>query len=168
MENKHVLFDKSNREWNKDLNYNKMFLKIKQNFFNDLLKVNGHVFLNEVYDGLGFERTREGCWNGWRKGNTIDFGPLDSEESGEIHITFNCTRDVTKCLVPGEEKEVFQEWRRILINAYPNRLWELCIDNLTTAELEVIFGLIYKPDIGIENVVNGCEFKSRFNKERMI
>lgn len=45
---------------------------------NDVLIHRGHVFLNEVYDALGIERTPEGSVVGWVLGDRgddfIDFG----------------------------------------------------------------------------------------------
>lgn len=50
---------------------------------NQRLALKGHVFLNEVYDKLGIERTPEGQIVGWvydKGSGYIDFG-LDSPES---------------------------------------------------------------------------------------
>jgi len=74
-------FDQTNRNWNPRADYNMFFLKCQQNYMNDLLKARGHVFLNEVYDCLGFERTKEGAVVGWVLGgdgdNAVDFGMFD-------------------------------------------------------------------------------------------
>lgn len=70
-------FDSSNPNWDKCPSYNMMFLKAQETMFNDLLHTRGHVFLNEVYDGLGFPMTSEGAVTGWVEGlgdNYIDFG----------------------------------------------------------------------------------------------
>jgi hypothetical protein len=71
-------FDESSREWSKTPEYNLVFLIHQQNYFNDRLKAVGHVFLNEVYDALGLERTQAGAVVGWVLGenndNYIDFG----------------------------------------------------------------------------------------------
>lgn len=66
--------------------YNKIFLESKQNYINEVLVARGHVFLNDVYDELGFERTKPGSVVGWaigrgREGDgCIDFG-LDTPEA---------------------------------------------------------------------------------------
>ena len=40
-------------------------VRIVQNFANDRLTINGHVFLNEIYDDLGLPRTKAGAVTGW-------------------------------------------------------------------------------------------------------
>lgn len=59
------IFDDGCAGWCKDAEYNLMFLKAQQNYANDLLKSRGHLFLNEVYDLLGFQRTKAGNVVGW-------------------------------------------------------------------------------------------------------
>lgn len=58
-------FDESNRHWEKNPGYNTTFLESQQRWCNELLKRRGHLFLNEVYDILGFERTAAGALAGW-------------------------------------------------------------------------------------------------------
>ena len=67
--------------WSKSPEYNMNFLKSQQRFANDRLKIQGHLFLNEVYDMLGFDRTKAGNIVGWiydpKNGtgdNFVDFG----------------------------------------------------------------------------------------------
>lgn len=83
-------FDEANINWNKSPEQNMYFLKMVQNQMNDKLKARGHVFLNEVYDALGFERSEAGQLVGWvwNKDNTameagdgyIDFGIFDGND----------------------------------------------------------------------------------------
>jgi hypothetical protein len=73
------IFDEYNDNWKKAPDYNQTFIKGQQNYANHLLQARGHVFLQEVYDMLGFERTKEAQIVGWVKGegggdNYIDFG----------------------------------------------------------------------------------------------
>ena len=51
--------------WNRDMRSNYQFLSAKQNYFNDMLQHRGYVFLNEVYEGLGFEAVPAGQMLGW-------------------------------------------------------------------------------------------------------
>lgn len=75
--------------WKKDPEANLIFLKRQEDYFNDKLKVVGHVFLNEVYDALGIPRTKSGQVVGWvydEKNpigdNYIDFGIYDTNKTG--------------------------------------------------------------------------------------
>jgi hypothetical protein len=74
-------FDECSPSWNNEPQYNFIFLRAQQNYANDRLRARGHVFLNEVYDSLGIERTRAGAVVGWvlsKEGdNYVDFGIFD-------------------------------------------------------------------------------------------
>lgn len=59
------VFDKSSDYWNASDEYNRVFLYAQEQYFNDRLRAYGHVFLNEVYDALGFPRTTAGQLVGW-------------------------------------------------------------------------------------------------------
>jgi hypothetical protein len=64
---------------------NELFLRAQQNWMNDLFNSRGHLFLNEVYEALGFDHTEEGSVVGWIRGHgdqEVDFGIFD--EGGEI------------------------------------------------------------------------------------
>lgn len=58
-------FDSDCKEWEDDPEYNMMFLKGMQARANDLLKVKGHLFLNEVYEMLGMQPSKAGQIVGW-------------------------------------------------------------------------------------------------------
>lgn len=73
-------FDSSNPNWDKNPTFSMMWLKGQQNILNDILHTRGHVFLNEVYDALGFPHTPQGAVLGWIDGegdDCIDFGLYD-------------------------------------------------------------------------------------------
>lgn len=98
-------FDVGNPYWEKDAEYNLMFLRAKQNYFNDKLKVDGYVFLNDVYKELGILPTKAGQVVGWRydpksktSDNYIDFGIYD------IHNA--CSRD----FVNGYERSILLDF----------------------------------------------------------
>lgn len=71
-------FDEHNPNWEKNPEYNRIFIQCQQNYCNHLLHARGHVFLNEVYDTLGLPRSQAGQVVGWvlNQGgdNFIDFG----------------------------------------------------------------------------------------------
>ena len=58
-------YDDGCKGWEKDAEYNLMFLRAQQRYANDLLITRGHLFLNEVYDMLGIPRTKAGQVVGW-------------------------------------------------------------------------------------------------------
>ena len=77
-------FDEASPYWQKDPEYNFMFLKSQQQYANDLLKARGRLFLNEVYEMLGIEKTKAGQIVGWVYNpenpigdNFVDFGIFD-------------------------------------------------------------------------------------------
>lgn len=83
-------FDEGCVGWTKDSEYNLCFLKIQQEYANELLKRRGHLFLNEVYDMLDIPRTKAGAVMGWiydkehpYGSNFVDFG-LGSERNRDF------------------------------------------------------------------------------------
>ena len=87
-------FDSSSTQWNRNSEYNLMFLKSQQNYANDLLKSRGHIFLNEVYDMLGIPRSQAGQIVGWVLGegdDFVDFGIFD--DSGDARDFVNGYKD---------------------------------------------------------------------------
>lgn len=82
-------FDEANSDrWQRTYGYNQAFIRGKQNQLNDRLQARGHVFLNEVYEALGFPHTPEGQVVGWlldspNGDGIIDFGiySLDNKDS---------------------------------------------------------------------------------------
>lgn len=77
-------FDEYNPNWTGNAEYNLAFLRSMQNFANDRLRMNGHLFLNDVYEMLGYDDTRAGQVVGWvinKDGsgdNFVDFGIYDT------------------------------------------------------------------------------------------
>lgn len=80
-------FDECNPNWQRDPQYNLMFLKAQQRYANDLLKSRGRLFLNEVYEMLGMEKSKAGQIVGWVYDeenpvgdNFVDFGIYNLHE----------------------------------------------------------------------------------------
>ena len=79
-------FDDGCTGWEKNSEYNLMFLNAQQNYANDLLKSKGYLFLNDVYDMLGIPKTKAGQVVGWvydpenpnSGDNYVDFGIYDA------------------------------------------------------------------------------------------
>lgn len=88
----------SSTSWSKEHGYNQMFLKCQEDYANDLLRARGHLFLNEVYDMLGLERSKEGQVVGWvldggTSDNFVDFGIFDKHNLYEALQFVNGSND---------------------------------------------------------------------------
>lgn len=59
------IFDKLNDYWENDASLNRAFLQGRERMANDMLRTKKRVFLNEVYELIGFEPTRAGQVVGW-------------------------------------------------------------------------------------------------------
>jgi hypothetical protein len=75
----------TSRNWQPQQNYNSIFLQSQQNYANDRLRRDGFLLLNDVYESLGLERSKEGCVVGWVRNNPrggdsfIDFGVFSGD-----------------------------------------------------------------------------------------
>ena len=96
-------FDEHSSAWQKNAEYNLMYVKCQQNYANDLLKSRGHVFLNEVYDMLGLPHSQAGSVVGW----------ISDSENGDNFIDFNIydfTSDEARAFVNGEERSILLDF----------------------------------------------------------
>jgi hypothetical protein len=100
-----VIFDESNRYYSQNPVANTHQLVTKQAFANEKLSVRGHLFLNEVYDMLGFNRTRDGQLVGWiYKGpqSYISFGLeelIERDHIGPITLTIKTEGEILDILM---------------------------------------------------------------------
>lgn len=90
-----------NPGWSKDPEFNLMYLKKQQSYANDLLKARGYLFLNEVYEILGFPKTAAGQQIGWiydEKNpigdNYVDFGIYDIHDSDKVAFVNGYERSI--------------------------------------------------------------------------
>lgn len=82
-------FDSSNPNWDRNITFSLFFLRAQEQIATDILRAKGHIFLNEVYDMLGFEHTQIGAVTGWVLGegdDFVDFGlyDIESEQAREF------------------------------------------------------------------------------------
>ncbi|HMS83596.1 MAG TPA: DUF6353 family protein [Nitrospira sp.] len=114
-------FDQLSPNWSKDPEYNYAFLLNQQNWANDKLRMQGHLFLNEVYDGLGIPRTRAGSVVGWSLSgngdNYVDFGIFDDNAQtrafvngleGSVLLDFNVDGVIIDFVEAGSEVTAWQ------------------------------------------------------------
>lgn len=93
-----------NPNWDENPEFNLMFLKAVQDEATRKLHARGYIFLNEVYDMLGFEHTQQGQVVGWFDDENgdgfVDFGLYNLNNRGNrrfingqestILLDFNC------------------------------------------------------------------------------
>ena len=72
------------QEWSLNEYYNRTFISGRQQWYTHILRERGHVFLNEVLDGLGFPMTESGAVIGWVYNPTDGVDAVDEIEF-DIH-----------------------------------------------------------------------------------
>lgn len=79
------------RNWQKERDFNKIFIECQQNYANHILRVRGHLILNEAYEMLGFQQTALGAIVGWTLStNGGNFVHFEQKEWGTLYqIHFN-------------------------------------------------------------------------------
>lgn len=97
------IFDETNPYYEKNSEYNKMFISAQQAHANDLLRANGYLFLNDVYEMLGFSKTRAGQVVGWI------YDPKNCDHEGDNYIDFglfDVHKESSRNFVNGHERAV--------------------------------------------------------------
>ncbi len=83
-------YDESAANWSPFPDDNVAFVRCQQNWANDILRSRGHIFLNEVYDALGLERSKAGAIVGWVMDeggdNYVDFGVFNEDSVNQFFI----------------------------------------------------------------------------------
>jgi hypothetical protein len=107
-------FDELSDYWDKDAEYNLMFLKHQQNHANELLKSQGYLYLNDVYKMLGLRTSKAGQVVGWiydekdpLGDNYVDFGIYDLRDPDK------------RAFVNGHEKSILLDFN------VDGNIWEL-------------------------------------------
>ncbi len=102
-------------QWTPSPDHNKAFLLMEQNYFNERIKTRGYIFLNEVYERLGFRPTKAGSIVGWVYQNAdyegIDFGIFSAHtqkaedflngDEPSIILDFNVQGDILSLVTEG-------------------------------------------------------------------
>ena len=95
-------FDETCTGWTGDAELNKAFLIQQQNYANEKLRSQGHLFLNEVLDSLGLQRVRAGNEVGW---------VYDSENKyADGYVDFGIF-------------DLYDEKKRNFVNGYEKSIW---------------------------------------------
>lgn len=117
------IFDESHPDWRKDAEQNLYYLKALQAQATDKLRSQGHLFLNEVYDMLGFKRTKAGSAVGWIYDpkhpigdDFVDFGMYEVRREKAVDfvngyersfiLDFNVVGDITSLLADHQDESL--------------------------------------------------------------
>lgn len=100
------IFEATNKNWSKNPATNLFWLRSQEKFANEKLQAEGFLFLNDVYEMLGYPRTSEGQIVGWI------FDPNNVNHDGDNHVDFG----IYDLLYNGKEKAEF-------INGYNPCIW---------------------------------------------
>jgi hypothetical protein len=95
-------FDETSPNWVKTAEWNMIFLRAQEQWANDRLRMYGYLFLNEVYEALGLERSQAGQVVGWK----IDKNG-QSPSGGDGYVSFGLG-------------DIFDENARAFINGLEN------------------------------------------------
>jgi hypothetical protein len=95
-------FDATSPSWEKNAEYNKIFLHAQQMWANDRLRSRGHLFLNEVYEALGLEWSQAGQHVGWK---------LDGDGDGFVDFgIYEIGDESSRSFVNGVEPVIFLDF----------------------------------------------------------
>lgn len=107
-------FEADNPYWEKDGNYNRMFLLAQQQYANDKLRADGFLYLNDVLYTLGIPKTKAGQIVGWvynpenpKGDNYVDFGIYDAYRRDEVAFT--------KDKAMGDRHDDYNKYERVVI-----------------------------------------------------
>ena len=110
------IFDETCPGWDREPDYNRQFLILRQNEANEKLKARGHLFLNEVYDMLGFPRSKAGQVVGWVYDNN------NPKAAGDNYVDFgifDVHRERARAFMNGYEKSIILDFN------VDGNIWEL-------------------------------------------
>ena len=101
------IFDETCPNWVKDANKNKFFILQVERFANQKLKEQGYLFMNDVLEALGFDKTAAGQVVGWtyNKGNPDSEGCVSFGIFDDLHV--NKTK---AAFVNGYEKSIILDF----------------------------------------------------------
>lgn len=94
--------------WRNDREYNNCAVLCALKYCHDLLKAQGYLFLNQVYQKLGLPLTKEGQTYGWVHDKMHENDILwivwhENDEEVDVHITFGPLENILDTL-PSEEE----------------------------------------------------------------
>lgn len=115
------IFDAGNEGWDPNPEMTLFYLRCIESQANNLLQSRGHLFLNDVYDLLGYPRTRMGQFVGW-----ID-NPNDPKRHCHVDFGLYDVHDRLKsAFVNGYEQNVILEFNvdGVIVNDIPDEKYD--------------------------------------------
>lgn len=97
-----MFFDEYSVHYKRDARYNLEFLNHQQNYANDLLRANGHLFLGDVLKSLGLPPTKAGQVCGWVYNKTGN----SEKDMGDNYVDFGIHLPRNNGFVTGEEPSI--------------------------------------------------------------
>ena len=99
-------FDETSTAWQKDPEYNLMYLRRQQDWANELLRSKGHLFLNDVYEMLGMQKTQAGQVVGWV------YDDKNPKHKGDNYVDFNIYSGTerSRMFVNGYERSILLDF----------------------------------------------------------
>lgn len=95
------IFDEvGSNQWTPSADHNRAFLLMEQNYFNERIKTRGYIFLNEVYERLGFRPTKVGSIVGWV------YRPEDPDYEGVDFGVFSAHTQKAAEFLAGDEPSI--------------------------------------------------------------
>ncbi len=99
------IFDEvESTQWTPSADHNRAFLLMEQNFFNERIKTRGYIFLNEVYERLGFRPTKAGSIVGWV------YRPNDPDYEGIDFGVFSANTQKAAEFLAGDEPSIILDF----------------------------------------------------------
>ena len=131
LDDNQFIFDELNENFERNGNFNRTFLLAQQQYANDRLRRDGFLFVNDVLQELGFEKTKAGQIDGWiydYEGTApgdgyVDFGIFEAYRENKREI-------VKENVKEGRPLDIGQYEQYVLLdfNATPN-IWEHLTDH---------------------------------------
>lgn len=85
-------FDKSCWTWDKNPEFNRMYLQGVMVTYSEVFRRAGHLALNDLFDNIGLEKTKETFTYGWHKDGNIpmNFSIVQVADTADFLLTFEC------------------------------------------------------------------------------
>ena len=109
-----MFFDEYCTGWTKDPEHNRRFLQLQERYANQKLQTQGYLFLNDVYEMLGMQKTKAGHVVGW----IYDLDHPVGDNRGDFGI-FDLYDEQKRDFVNGRERSILLDFN------VDGNIWEM-------------------------------------------